>query len=52
MEQDNDNPDDVEVGRFGTPGNREMIAHAPADLAAFVEENRVKAAGWKGGTAR
>lgn len=25
------------------------IRFAPADLAAFVEANRVKAAGWKGG---
>jgi excisionase family DNA binding protein len=34
----------VKIGR--------SIRFAPADLAAFVEANRVKAAGWKGGTAR
>lgn len=31
----------VKIGR--------SIRFAPADLAAFVEANRVKAAGWKGG---
>ncbi len=34
----------VKIGR--------SIRFAPADLAAFVEANRVKAVGWKGGKAR